>query len=67
MTDAELLSEAIKATGLSVRRFGRLHFPLSHERTIWRWLAGEPEKLPRKVREHLEAVLQSATAQRETG
>ena len=66
MTDAELLSAAIRASGLSVRRFGRVHFPLSHERTIWRWLSGE-SPMPRSVRELCEHVIVAAAANRETG
>lgn len=56
MTDAELLSAAITASGLSVRRFARVHFPLSHPRTPWRWLSGE-SPMPKSVRAYCEAFL----------
>jgi hypothetical protein len=56
MTDSELLSAAIRASGLSVRRFGRVHFPLSNERTIWRWLSGH-SPMSKPVRAYCEAFL----------
>ena len=55
MTDAELLSAAIKASGLSVRGFAR-NVLVRDPRTVWRWLAGE-NKLPTAVRELCESIL----------
>lgn len=55
MTDAELLSRAIEASGLSVRRFAR-DVLLRDPRTVWRWLAGE-HALPPIVRTRLEQLL----------
>lgn len=61
MTDAELLSAAIRASHLSVRGFARAHFPLSHPRTIWRWLSGE-SPMSRSVRELCQRVIDEADA-----
>ena len=58
-SDSELLSAAIRASGLSVRRFGRVHFPLSNERTIWRWLSGE-SPMSSKVRALCQLVIDEA-------
>ena len=55
MTDADLLSAAIKASGLSVRRFAA-DVLTRDPRTVWRWLAGE-NPLPRAVREKCEAIV----------
>lgn len=58
VTDVELLSAAIKASGLSVRRFA--HDVLTRDpRTVWRWLAGE-NPLPHAVRERCEAIISAA-------
>lgn len=60
MTDAELLSAAIKKSGLSVRQFGRqvLERPAASQmRQVWRWLAGD-HPLPIKVREQLEQIVE---------
>jgi hypothetical protein len=51
LPDKELLSLAIKVSGLSVRRFARERL-VREPRTVWRWLAGEND-LPRAVRETL--------------
>lgn len=55
MTDKELISAAIKASGLSVRGFAR-DVLTRDPRTVWRWLAGE-NPLPAAVRERCEAIL----------
>lgn len=63
MTDAELLSAAIKQSGLSVRQFSErvLIAPglVKNQRTVWRWLAGE-NNLPEKVRTICERILETA-------
>lgn len=52
MTDAELLRAVIDRSGLSARRFAtRVLF--RNERTIRRWLAGDP--IPTEVRAFLNA------------
>jgi hypothetical protein len=66
LPDAELLSRAIKASGLSVRRFARERL-VREPRTVWRWLQGpvyaedgsltSSNALPRAVRETLEVYL----------
>lgn len=55
MTDVELLSATIKASGLSVRAFAR-EVLVREPRTVWRWLAGD-NALPAAVREKCEALL----------
>lgn len=55
MTDPELISAAIKASGLSVRRFAA-EVLIRDPRTVWRWLAGE-NPLPLAVRTRCEAIL----------
>ncbi len=55
MDDCELISRAIAASGLSVRRFAREQL-VRDARTVWRWLAGS-SPLPRVVRESCEAYL----------
>ena len=55
MTDSELLSAAIKASGLSVRHFAR-DVLTRDARTVWRWLAGD-NLMPRAVRERCEAII----------
>lgn len=57
VSDPELLSAAIAASGLSVRRFAR-EILLREPRTVWRWLAGE-NALPALVREKCAAIIQS--------
>lgn len=52
MTDSELLSAAIKQSGLSARRFAR-EIMLRDERTIRRWLAGD-SPIPEAVMRFLE-------------
>ncbi len=58
MTDAELISAAIKASGLSVRRFAA-EILTRDARTVWRWLAGE-NPLPQAVRAKCEAILEAS-------
>lgn len=53
--DAELISAAIKASGLSVRQFANEQL-VRAPRTVWRWLAGE-NALPAAVREKCVAIL----------
>lgn len=65
MTDSELLSTAIKASGLSARRFA-VEVLIRDPRTVFRWLRGlTPEgdvlKLPKTVRTHLEKLIDSPT------
>jgi hypothetical protein len=48
LPDKELISAAVKASRLSVRRFSRERL-VRDPRTVWRWLAGEND-LPRDVR-----------------
>lgn len=55
MDDKELISAAIEATGLSVRRFAR-EVLVREPRTVWRWLAGE-NALPTAVRERAQQIL----------
>ena len=55
MDDKELISAAIEATGLSVRRFAR-EVLVREPRTVWRWLAGE-NPLPTAVREKAEQII----------
>lgn len=55
MTDSELLSAAIKASNLSVRRFAA-DVLTRDPRTVWRWLAGE-NALPAAVRAKCEAIV----------
>lgn len=55
VTDAELISATITASGLSVRRFAA-EVLTRDPRTVWRWLSGE-NPLPRAVREKCEALL----------
>lgn len=55
MTDAELLSKAIEASGLSVRRFADVVL-VRNPRTVWRWLAGE-NPLPEAVRTKCEQLI----------
>lgn len=57
MTDRELISAAIKTSGLSVRRFAR-DILTRDPRTVWRWLAGE-NPLPQAVRAKCESILAS--------
>lgn len=58
MTDTELLSAAIKASGLSVRRFAR-EVLIRDPRTVWRWLADE-NGLPAVVRTRCEQIIARA-------
>lgn len=60
MTDAEILSAAIKKSGLSVRRFAR-EVLVRDPRTVWRWLAGD-NPLPRTVRELCERAIEETPA-----
>ncbi len=53
--DQNLISAAIRASGLSVRRFAA-DVLTRDARTVWRWLAGE-NALPRAVRERCETIL----------
>lgn len=53
--DAKLLSQAIEASGLSVRRFAD-EVLVRNPRTVWRWLAGE-NSLPEAVREKCKAII----------
>ena len=50
MTDPELLSLAIKVSGLSVREFARRLPDAPNSRTVFRWLAGH-HPLSQTVRE----------------
>lgn len=59
MTDAETLRAAIDASGLSARRFAFEVMAGRDERTIRRWLAGDP--MPPRVREWLDVWLAEAT------
>jgi Arc/MetJ family transcription regulator len=58
MTDAELIAAAIKASGLSARKFA-VTVLIRDERTIRRWLAGE-NPLPQAVRARCEAIVKEA-------
>ena len=61
MTDPELLSAAIQASGTSARAFARKVL-VCNERSVYRWLKGT-YNLPRLVREKCETIVaQSATA-----
>jgi hypothetical protein len=53
MTDPDLLAAAIKASGLSARKFAELVL-VRDERTVRRWLAGD-SPIPKVVREMLQA------------
>lgn len=53
MTDAELLRDAIEASGLSARRFA-VEVLIRDERTVRRWLAGD-SPIPTVVVEWLRA------------
>lgn len=55
VTDSELIQAAIKASGLSARKFAEMVL-LRDERTIRRWVAGK-SPIPRVVREMLLASL----------
>lgn len=55
LTDPELLSLAVKASDLSVRRFAR-EVLTRDPRTVWRWLAGE-NPLPDAVRQKCKAII----------
>jgi hypothetical protein len=67
MTDAELISASITASGLSARRFAE-HVLARDERTIRRWVAGEIA-IPPQAREWLVhwLTLSEATRQRIVG
>ncbi len=62
MTDAELLSAAIKASGESVRGFAREYLTNApgiqspNIRTVWRWLSST-SPMPRAVRAKCEAII----------
>lgn len=58
MTDSELLSAAITATGLSVRGFAA-QILTRDPRTVWRWLAGD-NPLPQAVRAKCEALVRAS-------
>jgi hypothetical protein len=58
MTDAELIQAAIKASGLSARKYSEMVL-LRDERTVRRWVAGK-SPMPRIVRETLLAQLVKA-------
>ena len=60
MTDTELLSTAIKASGLSARRFA-VEVLVRDPRTLFRWLSGS-NPLPQAVRAHLEKLVRAAEA-----
>jgi hypothetical protein len=55
MDDRDLISRAIAASQLSVRRFGREQL-VRNPRTVWRWVAASG-LLPWVVRESCEAYL----------
>jgi len=55
MTDPELVQAAIKASGLSARKFAELVL-LRDERTVRRWVAGK-SPIPKIVRENLLAMV----------
>ncbi len=57
-TDKELISAAIDASGLSVRRFAT-EILTRDPRTIWRWLAGD-NPMPQAVRERCADILKEA-------
>jgi hypothetical protein len=58
--DAQLLSDAIRVSGLSVRRFAS-EVLTRDARTVWRWLAGS-NPLPRAVRERCQQLVATASA-----
>ena len=58
MTDAELIQAAIKASGLSARKYAEMVL-LRDERTVRRWVAGK-SPMPKIVRETLLAQLAKA-------
>ena len=60
MTDAELLSAAIAKSGLSARQFA-MKLMARDERTIRRWLAGNP--IPPMARAWLVAYLEQGEAE----
>ncbi len=63
MSDPELLSAAITASGLSVRQFAR-EVLIRDPRTVWRWLKGPDEHgehlLPVAVRAKCEAIVSNS-------
>ncbi len=63
MSDPELLSAAIEASGLSVRQFAA-DVLIRDPRTVWRWLRGPDEHgahlLPVAVRKRCEAILSNS-------
>jgi hypothetical protein len=67
MTDAELISAAITAAGLSARRFAE-HIMARDERTVRRWVNGDG-LIPPQAREWLAhwLTLSEATRQRIVG
>lgn len=56
MTDPELLSFAIKVSGLSVRQFAADKLTRD-PRTVFRWLAGD-NPLPKAVREYCTRLIE---------
>lgn len=58
MTDKELISAAIEASGLSVRRFAK-EVLTRDPRTVWRWLAGD-NPMPQAVRKRCADILKEA-------
>lgn len=67
MTDPELITAAIEASGLAARRFA-IRIISRDERTVRRWIAGEIE-IPTVARDWLEnwLTLSDATRQRIVG
>jgi hypothetical protein len=59
--DAQLLSDAIAASGRSVRSFGRTVLKVRDERAIWRWLSGE-KPLPPEFRTLCQQIVAAAQA-----
>lgn len=62
MTDTELLTQAIEASGMSARRFA-VRVLIRDERTVRRWLAGD-SPLPRPVRDFLATYIDEQRAAR---
>lgn len=58
MTDKELISAAVEASGLSVRRFAK-EILTRAPRTVWRWLAGT-HPMPQAVRERCADIVKEA-------
>jgi hypothetical protein len=64
LPDAELLTKAIEASGMSARRFA-VRVLIRDERTVRRWLSGD-SPLPKPVRDFLKEYV-ADNAPRERG